>query len=78
MKMLCIIWRKFEECTQLRMGKAESRVENLPWARTAEVQYLFQVQFKLLLPKERYCMGKVYANYLLVDEEGYVLEVSFN
>ena len=62
---------------QLRMGKAESRVENLPWVRTAEVQYLFPGTVQITVTERNAIAWVRYmANYLLVDEEGYVLEVS--
>lgn len=61
----------------LRMGKAESRVQNLPWVKTAEVEYHFPGRVVVTIT-ERNAIAwvKYMGNYLLVDEEGYVMEVT--
>jgi len=61
----------------LRMGKAESQVENLPWVKSAEIKYVFPGTAEItILEREAIAWIKHMGNYLLIDEEGYVMKVS--
>jgi cell division protein FtsQ len=62
---------------QLRMGNAEKMVESLPWIKTAEIRYTFPGSIKVML-MERHAIAWIrhMGNFLLIDEEGYVMEVS--
>lgn len=62
---------------QMRMGKAEKYVENLPWIKSAVIQYQFSgVVHISITERNAIAWIKHKGNYLLVDEEGVVLEVS--
>lgn len=61
----------------LRMGKAESQVENLPWIKIAEIKYVFPKKVEITIQeREAIAWIKHMGNYLLIDEEGYVMKVS--
>ena len=67
----------FKHLLQMRMGKAEKYVENLPWVKSAIVQYQFSgVVHISIIERNAIAWIKYMGNYLLVDEEGVVLEVS--
>lgn len=61
----------------LRMGKVEQRVQNLPRIKSAEVRYQFPGTVSITIT-ERNAIAWIrhMGNYLLVDEQGYVMEVS--
>jgi cell division protein FtsQ len=62
---------------QMRMGKAEKYVENLPWVKSAFIQFQFSgVVHISVIERNPIAWIKYMGNYLLVDEEGVVLEVS--
>lgn len=62
---------------QFRMGKAESRVENLPWVKSSEIKYVFPGTAEITIrEREAIAWIKHMGNYLLIDEEGYVMKVS--
>jgi len=62
---------------QMRMGKAEKYVENLPWVKSAHIQYQFSGVVNIsIIERNAIAWIKYMGNYLLVDEEGVVLEVS--
>ncbi|NLG89332.1 MAG: FtsQ-type POTRA domain-containing protein [Clostridiaceae bacterium] len=66
-----------EHLLQMRMGKAEKYVENLPWVKSAVIQYKFSgVVHISVIERNAIAWIKYMGNYLLVDEEGVVLEVS--
>jgi len=60
-----------------RMGTAERNIEKLPWIRTAEVKFVFPGKVNITVT-ERNAIAwiRYFGNYLLVDEEGYVLDVA--
>ncbi len=62
---------------QFRMGKAENHVQNLPRVKSAQILYQFPHTVVMTI-EERQAIAwvKRMGNYLLVDEEGYVMEVS--
>ncbi|NLM10202.1 MAG: FtsQ-type POTRA domain-containing protein [Clostridiaceae bacterium] len=61
----------------LRMGKAERNINKLPWVEFSEVKYVFPDKVYITVT-ERNAIAWIcyFGNYLLVDEEGYVLEVA--
>lgn len=60
-----------------RMGKAERQVENLPWIKTAEIRFVFPGTANIsLIEREAIAWIKHMGNYLLIDEEGFVMKVS--
>jgi cell division protein FtsQ len=62
---------------QMRMGKSEKYVENLPWVKSAFIQFQFSgVVHISVIERNPIAWIKYMGNYLLVDEEGVVLEVS--
>lgn len=67
----------FQELFGLRLGDIERRVENLPWVRTAEIRYHFPGTVQMTIT-ERNAIAWVrhMGSYLLIDEEGYVMEVA--
>lgn len=66
----------FRHLIQFRMGKVESRVENLPWVDTAVIHYVYPGTVEIAIT-ERSAIAWIrhMGNYLLVDGEGYVIEV---
>lgn len=62
---------------RLRMEKAESQVENLPWVKSAEIKYYFPNTVQINIT-ERNAIAWIrhMSNFLLIDEEGYVMEVA--
>lgn len=62
---------------QFRMGKAERQAENLPWVKSAEIKYVFPGTAEITIQeREAIAWIKHMGNYLLIDEEGYVMKVS--
>ena len=60
-----------------RMGKAERQVVNLPWIKTAEIRFVFPGTANIsLIEREAIAWIKHMGNYLLIDEEGFVMKVS--
>lgn len=67
----------FTHLLNLRMGQAEARVENLPWIKTAEIRYYFPDKVYIAVTERNAVAWIRYmSNYLLIDEDGYVMEVS--
>lgn len=61
----------------LRMGAAEKNVEKLPWIKSAVVKYEFPDKVYITVTeRQAIAWVRYYGNYLLVDEEGYVLKVA--
>ncbi len=68
-----------EHLLYFRMGKAESQVENLPWVKSAEIKYVFPSSVNVTIEeREAIAWIKHMGNYLLIDEEGYVMMASQN
>lgn len=67
----------FNHLFQLRMGIAERNVEKLPWVKSTVVKYEFPNKVHITVT-ERNAIAWVryFGNYLLVDDEGYVMEVA--
>lgn len=66
-----------EHLLTFRMGQAESRVENLPWIKTAEIKYIFPGIVDIYVTeRDAIAWIKHMGNYLLIDEEGYVMKVA--
>ena len=60
-----------------RMGIAEQNVEKLPWIKSAEIKYVFPGKvFITVTERNAIAWVRYFGNYLLVDEQGYVLEVA--
>jgi len=66
----------FRHLINLRMGVAEENVNKLPWIETAEIKYVIPDKVYITVT-ERTAIAwiRYFGNYLLVDEEGYVLDV---
>ena len=67
----------FNHLVNLRMGAAESNINKLPWVKFSEVRYVIPDKVYITVT-ERNAIAwiRYFGNYLLVDEEGYVLDVA--
>jgi len=67
----------FYHLVHLRMGMAEENVIKLPWVKAAVIKYVFPDKVNITVT-ERNAIAWIrhFGNYLLMDEEGYVLEVA--
>lgn len=60
-----------------RMGKVETQVESLPWVKSAEIRYQIPGTVHITVTERNAIAWVRYmGDYLLVDEQGYVMEVS--
>lgn len=67
----------FSHLIHFRMGVAEEKVEGLPWVETAEIKYEFpSTVYITVTERNAIAWIRYFGNYLLVDEEGYVMEVA--
>ena len=65
-----------EHLLNLRMGIAEKEVEKLPYVKTAIIKYEFPKTVNIsVTERNALALIRYFGNFLLVDEEGYVLEV---
>jgi cell division protein FtsQ len=74
---LRFIGGSIEHLLAFRMGKAEAQVESLPWVKSAEIRYQIPGTVHITVTERNAIAWIRYmSDYLLIDEEGYVLEVS--
>ncbi len=74
---LRFIGGNLKQLFRFRMGKVETRVENLPWVKSAEIRYQFPGTVHITVAERTAIAWVRYMEaYLLIDEQGYVLEVS--
>ncbi len=60
-----------------RMGKTETLVESLPWVESAEIRYQIPGTVHITITERNAIAWVRYmSDYLLIDEQGYVMEVS--
>lgn len=67
----------FSHLIRLRMGIPEKNIDKLPWIKSSEVKYVFPGKVYITVT-ERNAIAwiRYFGNYLLVDEEGYVLDIA--
>lgn len=74
---LRFIGGSLEHLLAFRMGKAEAQVESLPWVKSADIRYQIPGTVHVTITeREAIAWVRYMSEYLLIDEEGCVLEVS--